>query len=155
MLATVMLLSVTVVIAANLNMSGADSFDAIGDNSPSIVRITSNVKVKHDGFHATYQGITGSVTKDAVEISSAMPVVRANDVSMKHFVYQVTVTELENTKNGSWKVELFKDGEQLGNTVTIKQSTDDAGIEGVVIVADIGTEITDGQYVFEVRVTDA
>lgn len=117
----------------------------VSDTSFTITTAAPTVATASDAGAAT-----GTATQ---EIADPSPTLRTNAVTSGNFLYKITLTEATALTSGTWTVKIFKDGTQVGDTITITQATAVAGTtEGAIILADMETSLS-STTIFEARIT--
>ena len=133
-------------------MIGTISASGVADFSTSSTTqsIVGSVVKSDDSFTINSAGISIATAEDAgtaagtsaKELTNPIPTLRANAVSTGNFVYRVTLTEDHPLNSGIWAVQVFEEGTQIGNTLTIKQTTTLGGnTEGATILVDLGNSM--------------
>lgn len=117
----------------------------VSDTSFTITTAAPTVATESDAGSAT-----GTATQ---EIADPSPTLRTNTVTSGNFMYKINMTEATALTSGTWTVKIFKDGTQVGDTITVSQAAAVAGTtEGAIILADMGTSLS-ATTIFEARIT--
>lgn len=140
---------------AAVSVSGTGDFTTTTTEQSSIGNvITSDTSFvfNNAGVSVATNAMSGAAAAtSAQEITSGTLRLRTNGVTMGHFVYSMQLVEASALPSGTWTVQIFQDGTQVGNTITITQATAQGGTnEGATIIADMGTSLPVSN-VFEVK----
>lgn len=98
--------------------------------------------------------ISTSTPSTATSATSPPPIMilRTNAITKGHYVYKAILSETANLEGGIWTLQILQSGSQIGDTITIQQSTPNTKIQRVTILADLGTSIPDSNA-YDVKVT--
>ena len=141
---------------AAVSVSGTGDFTTTSTEQSSIGNVISSdtsFVFNNAGVSVATNPMSGTAAAtSAQEITSGTLTLRTNDITKGNFVYSIQLLETTALSAGTWTVEIFQDGTQVGNTITIVQAIAQAGTnEGATIIADMGTSLP-ASNVFEVKV---
>lgn len=142
---------------AFVSASGTADFSATSSEESSVGNVItsdSSFTFNNAGVSiATNQQAGAASSTSAQEITSSSNLrLRTNAVTTGHLIYSIRLLEASALTSGTWTIQIFQDGTQVGNTITVTQATAESGTtEGATIIADLGTSLP-ATNVFEVKV---
>ncbi len=91
---------------------------------------------------------TSTSENSPADITSADPIVNANDITKNNYTYFIHIQEknYDSAPAGSkWRVQFYKDGTQIGNDIYIGNTiANNSAKEGIKVRVDLGSSFSGG-----------